>query len=220
MKKLATLFSFPIFCSTLVLCSSVFVSPSIVCSQEVTQSQENEFFFEPLQWRFTIPQGWVKRTTKEIDTTRKKGKKALEKSLEGEIDIDTSKQLLYLKKGAANFFTSDVEPHTLVEADVYAAEQEAMFNALLKSYADNGIKATGVRGKEVIDGVEFSTLAVSFFSKKDSSVLVAKARYFDAQFESYTLLLSYTCTSEDQRREIASAIKNSRFKQASTQLGS
>ena len=189
------------------------------CSKKPIQESSIAFYYEPVHWSFNIPDGWERREDAEINKTRELGKEVIEKASGEEIsdeDFSSPIQVLYLKNNEVNFFTSDIKAYQEDPNIPYSQAQNNLFDSLVKAFQDNGVRVETKKGQMVIDGVNFATLDMLLYSKKDPKKLAAKVGAFDARIGQYSLLISYNCIDETARQSIVKEIMKSRFRPIAT----
>lgn len=118
----------------------------------------NIYSSEEIRWSIEIPQGWTVTDKEETEETNEKGLKAIEETIDGEIDYRGLKNLISFKKNQFNVFQSTSEPFELEFEGEWEENNAALKEIIYLTYENQGIKVDSTATKvETIDDLDFQT---------------------------------------------------------------
>ena len=92
-------------------------------ADKYNRADENDtanHYHEPaIGWTTQWPDGWEVQSREMVDANTERGKKAVEKTIDQEVDISGLKNLLHLAKNKTNSFLSTIEPYNVTLAGDY-----------------------------------------------------------------------------------------------------
>jgi hypothetical protein len=165
---------------------------------------------ERLGWEIAIPRGWTVMPRDEVARLENIGKDALEKATRRQIELNHT-PLLHLNKDRLNRFTSTAQKFDARTDGPYAAQQDALFKAIVAAYRAKDIPVEAKRGKDTLGGLEFETMEVTFLSR-DRAQVVFRQMIFDRLMTDRSLMVSFIYNNEADRASIYQALKNSTFR--------
>jgi len=204
MKKIIYILAKKLSIITVIL---LFSNIMFACSNsQKDQPQEVEIYKNnDLGWEMPIASGWEKMSDEKINRMINRGKSALEKSTDTEVEnIDATKHLLSLEKGLNNFI-SNITKQTEEE---FQENLDILKEVMYKTYLDNGFNVEVIENPDVdIDGVKFKnvTYKLSFDDKK------FEQNYYFAYHRGYFFNVAWTTYEDAAKKEIENAFKASKF---------
>jgi len=163
-------------------------------------------------WTMKIPAGWQAHSMEKTAADMDKGKAALEKTI-GEAIVDNTVNLLDLGLDQFNQFTSAAQPYDTAVDGPYANNQKAVFDVLIKTYEDNGMKVVPQVSEEVVGGVTFAVLHMSIFLKDGDKEIMQQTMY-DALLGARSLTVSIMTNDASHRAAMLGAWRASTFDRA------
>lgn len=171
----------------------------------------NVYTSEEIGWTIEIPKGWTvidKEKTKEIN---EKGLKALEETMEGEIDYSGLKNLISLQKDQFNIFQSTSEPFKLEYEGEWEENNSALKEIIYTIYLNQGMKTdSSATTIEKIDGLDFHKYSFTIYSPKGEVIL--KQIMFSRLINGFDFGVNINYNNEKDRDELLKVFRNSKFK--------
>lgn len=171
----------------------------------------NVYTSEEIGWTIEIPKGWTvidKEKTKEIN---EKGLKALEETMEGEIDYSGLKNLISLQKDQFNIFQSTSEPFKLEYEGEWEENNSALKEIIYTTYLNQGMKTdSSATTIEKIDGLDFHKYSFTIYSPKGEVIL--KQIMFSRLINGFDFGVNINYNNEKDRDELLKVFRNSKFK--------
>ncbi|OUD35277.1 hypothetical protein [Flavobacterium sp. FPG59] len=171
----------------------------------------NIYTSQEIGWTIVIPKGWTivdKEKNKEIN---EKGLKALEETLEGEVDYSKLKNLISLQKDQFNNFQSTSEPFELEYDGEWEENNSALKEIIYKTYLNQGIKAdSSATTVEKIDGLDFQKYSFTIYSPKGEALL--KQIMFSRLINGFDFGVNINYNNDKDRDELLKVFRNSKFK--------
>ena len=129
------------------------------CNSQTTKQskQTTEYECNVIGWKFSYPSDWKVLSDDDIAVIEGRGKSAMESTINEEIEVN-NKNLLWLKKDQFNSFTSTIQPYDSLVDGPYLENQASLNHLIIETYKNQGIQFDYKICKELIDGLEFTTL--------------------------------------------------------------
>lgn len=171
----------------------------------------NIYTSQEIGWTIVIPKSWTivdKEKNKEIN---EKGLKALEETLEGEVDYSKLKNLISLQKDQFNNFQSTSEPFELEYDGEWEENNSALKEIIYTTYLNQGIKAdSSATTVEKIDGLDFQRYSFTIYSPKGEALL--KQIMFSRLINGFDFGVNINYNNDKDRDELLKVFRNSKFK--------
>jgi hypothetical protein len=166
---------------------------------------------EEIGWTIEIPAGWSVLDKEQVKETNEKGLKALEETLESDIDDSGLKNLIGFQKNQFNIFQSTSEPFVLEYEGEWEENNSALKEVVYTTYVNQGIKVdSSATSIEVIDGLEFQTYSFTIYSP-DGEVILNQLMY-SRLINGYDFGVNLNYNNEAYRDELLTVFRNSTFK--------
>ena len=171
----------------------------------------NIYTSEEIGWTIEMPKGWAfinKEKTKELN---EKGLRALEKTMDREVDNSGLKNLISLQKDRFNIFQSNSEPFELEYKGEWEENNAAMKELMYTTYLNQGVKAdSSATTIEKIDGLEFHKYSFTIYGPKGEVIL--KQIMFSRLINGFDFGVSISYNNDEYRDELLKVFRNSKFK--------
>lgn len=127
---------------------------------------------DEIGWTIEIPKGWDIVEKEKTDEINEKGRKALEESVDEEIDMNGLKNLISFSKNQFNSFQSSSQTFKLEYEGEWEENNIALKKMVYTTFIDRGIKVDSTATTvENIDGLDFQTYALTIYSPKGEVIL-------------------------------------------------
>lgn len=180
-------------------------------NKQIDEGNVKDRIYESKQigWSIEIPKGWTIVSRDKLEANDQRGKDAIEKVYEGEIDTKGLKHLISFQKDKFNVFASTSEPFQEEFPGEYEQNNMALNNLLYETFAGQGIRIDTSSGKEPIQGLEFNTFYSTIYSG-DGKVILKQTLYSQLiNGHDFGVTLSYN--NDQDKKTMVDALKNSRF---------
>jgi hypothetical protein len=114
-------------------------------------------------WSIKIPSGWSVTSRDETEKRDKLGADLVKKSNGIDVDSKGLKHLIGFHKDQVNSFFSTAEPFKETYPGEYKKNNVTADSIIYKAVKDQGIKMDTATGKEIIQGLEFSTFSMIIY---------------------------------------------------------
>lgn len=175
------------------------------------QVQGNLYTSNEIGWTIEIPKGWTivdKEMTKE---QTEKGVKAIEETLDGDIDFSRLKNLISFKKNLFNIFQSTSEPFELQYEGEWEENNTKLKKILYLTYQNQGIEADSTSTEiENIDGLEFQKYVFTIYSPKGEAIL--RQMMYSRLINGLDFGVAIIYNNDKDRDELLKVFRNSKFK--------
>ena len=165
---------------------------------------------DDIGWTAKVPGGWEVQSKDATKENTERGKKAIEKTINVEVDASALQQLINLKKGRFNSFLSTIEPYNEKKEGSYEANNEKLYELMKKTYADQGIKATYEEDTATIDGLSFYVFKAKIYKPDSKEVLLNQVMY-SRLINGYDFGMTLSYNDEDALMELENMVFTSRF---------
>jgi len=171
----------------------------------------NIYTSEEIGWIIEMPKGWTVINKEKTKETNEKGLKALEKTMDGEIDYSGLKNLISLQKDQFNIFQSTSEPFELEYEGEWEENNAALKKIIYTTYLNQGMKAdSSATTIEKIDGLEFQKYSFTIYSPKGEVIL--KQIMFSRLINGFDFGVNINYNNNKDRDELLKVFRNSKFK--------
>jgi hypothetical protein len=171
----------------------------------------NFYTSNEIGWTIEIPKGWKVIDLEKVKAMNEKGRKALEETIEGEIDYNGLKNLIGFQKNQFNIFQSSSEPFKLEYEGEWEEKNSVLKNIVYSTYLNQGVKVdSSSTSIETIDGLNFQTFSFTFYTPQ-GEVLFKQVMY-SRLINGYDFGVNMNYNNDKDRDELLSVFRNSKFK--------
>lgn len=166
---------------------------------------------QEIGWTIEIPKGWAVIDKEKIKETNEKGLKAIEETIDGEIDYSGLKNLISFQKNRFNIFQSTSEPFELEYEGEWEENNAVLKDIIYSTYENQGIKADSTATKiETIDGLDFQTYSFTIYSPKGEIIL--RQIMYSRLINGFDFGANINYNNDKDRDELLKVFRNSKFK--------
>ncbi|WP_379087013.1 hypothetical protein [Pedobacter sp. UC225_65] len=183
------------------------------CNSSTPQQEANaaaNYTNKELGWTITIPEGYKLISKAKIEVNDQKGKEAINKVYEGEVNTDSLKHLVSFQKNQLNIFDSTIEPYVEKYPGEYETNNQALKKLLFDTYNNQKIKIDTLSGKEVVQGLDFNAFYIKVYGPS-GAVLMHQVMY-STLLKGYDFGVNINYNNEEDKKILMDAFKNSKFK--------
>lgn len=201
--------------ATLMLCLCTLLAACGSQSEEqLVQPQagiisNREYQYAPIGWRISIPWRWSVLSQEELHASLGKGLIVVEKAVGGEF-VDPETQLLHLRYGARNRFSSAISPFDAT----LGSEQEqvaATVSLVLATFKAGNMRALPIAHEtETIDGIRFDFVHISILDPSGRREIL-QAHFYMGRVGSNWLTVGVASVDWIPRQQMLHAWRGSRF---------
>lgn len=171
----------------------------------------NIYTSQEIGWTIEIPKGWKVIDKEKIKETNKKGLKAIEETIEGQVDYSGLKNLISFQKNQFNIFQSSSEPFELEYEGEWKKNNATLKEIIYTTYLNQGIKVDSTTTKiETIDGLDFQTYIFTIYSPKGNVIL--KQIIYSRLINGLDFGVNINYNNDKDRDELLKVFKSSKFK--------
>jgi hypothetical protein len=171
----------------------------------------NTYTSNEIGWKMEIPKGWAVIEKEKTKENNEKGLKALQETMDAEIDYSGLKNLISLQKDLFNIFQSTSEPFKVESEGEWEENSAALKEIIYLTYLDQGIKAdSSATTTEVIDGLEFQKYSFTIYSPKGKFIL--SQIMYSRLINGFDFGVNINYNNDKYRDELLMAFRNSKFK--------
>jgi hypothetical protein len=171
----------------------------------------NTYTSNEIGWKMEIPKGWAVIEKEKTKENNEKGLKALQETMDAEIDYSGLKNLISLQKDLFNIFQSTSEPFKVEYEGEWEENSAALKEIIYLTYLDQGIKAdSSATTTEVIDGLEFQKYSFTIYSPKGKFIL--SQIMYSRLINGFDFGVNINYNNDKYRDELLMAFRNSKFK--------
>ena len=160
-------------------------------------------------WTINIPDGWQVITKDKMNALDAKGKEAISKTYNGDIDTKELKNLISFQKDQFNMFESTAQPLKEDTVGQYQQQNKAVNALVYDTYTSQGIKVDTASGKETIQGIVLNKLTMTIYAP-NGEILLHQVM-FSQLINGYDFGASISYNNEDDKKIMLDAFKNSKF---------
>lgn len=173
--------------------------------------EENIYTSQEIGWTIEIPEGWKVVDKQKTKETNEKGLKAIEKTIEGEIDYSGLKNLISFQKNQFNIFQSSSEPFELEYEGEWEETNSELKEIIYKTYLNQGIKAdSSATIIEKIDGLDFHKYSFTIYSPKGKVIL--NQIMYSRLINGFDFGVNINFNNDKDKDELLKVLRNSKFK--------
>jgi hypothetical protein len=171
----------------------------------------NTYTSNEIGWKMEIPTGWAVVEKEKTKENNEKGLKALQETMDAEIDYSGLKNLISIQKDLFNIFQSTSEPFKVEYEGEWEENSAALKEIIYLTYLDQGIKAdSSATTTEVIDGLEFQKYSFTIYSPKGKFIL--GQIMYSRLINGFDFGVNINYNNDKYRDELLMAFRNSKFK--------
>lgn len=177
-------------------------------SQDVTLKT---FEFKPVGWTIKYPADWPEVSKEEIAQIEGRGLKAMEATVESEIEMSHT-NLLWIKKNIFNSFTSNAQPFNEQKDGPHSENYKLIQDAILQAFTSQGIKHSVKYETFKIDGLDFNMMEVTIYHPKSPDVALLNQiilNRFIGKKSSLTLNINYN--NAEDKAALIKMLESSKF---------
>jgi len=162
-------------------------------------------------WKMEIPTGWAVVEKEKTKESNEKGLKALQETMDSEIDYSGLKNLISFQKDLFNIFQSTSEPFKVEYEGEWEENSAALKEIIYLTYLDQGIKAdSSATTTEIIDGLEFQKYSFTIYSPKGKIIL--NQIMYSRLINGFDFGVNINYNNDKYRDELLKVFRNSKFK--------
>ena len=166
---------------------------------------------QEIGWTIEIPEGWTVVDMEKTKETDEKARKAIEETMDGEIDLSAFKKLISFQKDQFNSLQSSSEPFELEYEGEWEENNAALKEIIYTTFLNQGIKSdSSATTIEKIDGLEFQKYSFTIYSPKGEVIL--KQIMFSRLINGFDFGVNINYTNDKDRDELLKVFRNSKFK--------
>jgi hypothetical protein len=171
----------------------------------------NTYTSNEIGWKMEIPTGWAVVEKEKTKENNEKGLKALQETMDAEIDYSGLKNLISIQKDLFNIFQSTSEPFKVEYEGEWEENSAALKEIIYLTYLDQGIKAdSSATTTEVIDGLEFQKYSFTIYSPNGK--LILGQIMYSRLINGFDFGVNINYNKDKYRNELLMAFRNSKFK--------
>ena len=171
----------------------------------------NIYTSQEIGWTIEIPKGWTVIDKDKTKETNEKGLKAIEETIDGQVDYSGLKNLISFQKNQFNIFQSTSEPFELEYEGEWEENNAAIKEIIYTTYLNQGMKAdSSATTIEKIDGLEFQKYNFTIYSPKGEVIL--KQIMYSRLINGFDFGVNINYNNDKDRDELLKVFRNSKFK--------
>jgi hypothetical protein len=171
----------------------------------------NTYTSKEIGWKMEIPTGWTVVEKEKTKENNEKGLKALQETMDSEIDYIGLKNLISFQKDLFNIFQSTSEPFKVEYEGEWEENSAALKEIIYLTYLDQGIKAdSSATTTEIIDGLEFQKYSFTIYSPKGKFIL--SQIMYSRLINGFDFGVNINYNNDKYRDELLMVFRNSKFK--------
>ncbi|MBB2146364.1 hypothetical protein GM921_12760 [Pedobacter sp. LMG 31464] len=160
-------------------------------------------------WTIEIPAGYKLISQAKIEASDKKGKEAVDKVYEGEVNTDSLKHLASFQKNQLNLFDSTIEPYVEKQPGDYEANNKLIKQLIFDTYHKQGIKADTLSSKENIQGQQFNAFHIKVYGPNGTEIM--NQIMFSKIIKGYDFGVNISYNNEADKKILLDSFKQSKF---------
>lgn len=191
---------------TLSSCGQVYPNKNV----DEGKVEGNLYTSDEIGWTIEIPKGWTVIEKEKTQANNKKGLKAIEETIEGEVDYSALKNLIGFQKNQFNIFLSTSEPFKLEYEGEWEENNRALKEIIYTTYENQGIKAdSSATTIEKIDGLDFQKYSFTIYGPRGEIIL--NQLMFSRLINGYDFGVNLNYNNNKDRDELLKVFRNSKF---------
>lgn len=173
--------------------------------------EKNTYTSAEIGWTIEIPKDWTVVDKEKKQAANEKGLKAIEETIESNVDYSRLKNLIGFQKNQFNIFQSTSEPFELEYEGEWEENNSKLKKILFATYKNQGIKAdSSTTSIEKIDGLDFHTYSFTIYSPKGAVIL--KQLLYSRLINGYDFGVNLNYNNDKDRDELLRVFRDSKFK--------
>jgi hypothetical protein len=186
----------------------------ISCNSQQTKQtvKTNEYTCNEIGWTIHYPNDWKVLSKDEIAIIEGRGRTAMESTINEEIPLNNN-NLLWLKKDQFNSFTSTIQPYDTIEDGSYSENQELLTQLMVDTYTNQGLQFDYKSGKELVDGLEFTTFESVIYTPDRKKIILNQIMYDRLINGKTSLTFSINYNNDKDKQALMEIIKTSKLTQ-------
>lgn len=182
----------------------------LITVQGQAQTGDTLIRIKQLGWSLRLPRTFVLVSDQENQELTDKGKSAIEKSTDVQVDMSGLVTLLSASQGEFNYISATIQAFDPKEDGDYLEVNEGVKAMLYKTLADQmpGGKVDTSSTRQVIDGLEFSRFNADI--SVDNKKILTMVMLFKL-YKGYDFGITYVYIDDKARAIIENMLANSRF---------
>lgn len=160
-------------------------------------------------WSIEIPAQWKIVSRDKLEDLDEKGKAAIEKTAEMEVNTKMLKHLISFQKDPFNIFSSTSEPYQEASPGEYQQNNQLLYDIIYKTFTDQGIQADTSSGKELIHGLEFNTFYTTIYDLEGKVIL--RQILYSRLINGYDFGVNINYNNEQDKTTLLNAWRRSKF---------
>lgn len=189
----------------LLACNSSPATKSNTVAEETPQSYTNS----DIGWTMAIPKGFKLLSQTRIKDSEAKGKEAIGKVYDGEVNTDSLRHLLNFQKNQLNLFGSTIERYAEKHPGDYEKNNEQIKKLLYDTYTKQKIKIDTSSAIETIQGHQFHAFYIKIYGP--SGALLLNQILYGTLIKGYDFGVSINYDNETDKKLILDAFRQSKF---------
>ena len=171
----------------------------------------NTYTSHEIGWTIEIPSGWAIIEKEQTRAGHERGVKAIEETIESEVDFSGLKNLIAFQKNRFNTFQSSSEPVELEYEGEWEENNATLKEIMYATYLNQGINTdSSATTIEKIDGLEFQKYSFTIYSPNGDGRLtqIIYGRLINNLH--FSVVISYN--NEKDKKAMMNAWRKSKFK--------
>lgn len=170
----------------------------------------NIYKVDEIGWTVRIPAHWEIMTRETLKKNTERGKKAMEKAMDSQIDVSGLVQLLNLKKDQFNSFLSTIEPYPGEDGLSEEEHNQQVYNVIKEAYKMNGIHARYQEDSTIIDGLRFYVFHIRLYAPDKEKIIFRQVLY-SRNINGYDFGMTINYNNEKPMEELSEMVYSSHF---------
>ncbi|MFA6275411.1 MAG: hypothetical protein WC622_01605 [Pedobacter sp.] len=158
-------------------------------------------------WTIEIPNGFQSLSKSRIEASLQKGKEAVGKVAEGNIETSELVNLVNFQKNQFNSFFATIE--AFKEKDDFFKSNQLIKKLIFDTYTNQKIKVDTLSGKETIAGQTFNTFIIKIHGP--TGEILMNQIMFNQLIKGYNFGVNINYNNETDKKILLDAFKQSKF---------
>ncbi len=172
--------------------------------------KNNTYTSEEIGWTIEIPDGWNVIEKEQTQANNEKGLKAMEETLNGEIDYSGLINLIGFQKNQFNMFQSTSEPFELEYEGEWEDNNEALKKLLYATYTNKGIKIDTASSEIIIDDLNFEVFHITMYGPNGEIIL--NQEMYSRYINGFDFGVNLNYNNDKDKETLLEVWRNSKFK--------
>ena len=179
-------------------------------------TEDNLYTVKEVGWTVKIPDGWRILTREENSKLTVKGKEAMEKSSNIEVDVSNLVSLLSFKKDMYNSFLSTMQAFDENEYGSYDKQSFAVHQVIKETYAAKNIPAEYELAASRVGGIMFDRFIAKVYSP-DKKKIIMTQEMFSCLINGYDFAMTINYNNDKDKETLLNVITTSTFSDVKNQ---